>query len=78
MRDSLKYFGLFSHVGFVVVISILVFVWLGVWADGKVSGSKGAFTVAGIFVGLFAAGYNSYRIFQKFLDETKKDDKKRQ
>ncbi len=77
MNNGLKYFGLFSHIGFVVVISIVLFLLLGTWADEKVAWSKGLFTVAGIFVGLFSAGYNSYRIFQKFLEETKKDDEDR-
>ncbi|HOO60544.1 MAG TPA: AtpZ/AtpI family protein [Candidatus Mcinerneyibacteriales bacterium] len=74
MRPGFKYFVLFSQISFVVVISIVLFLYLGTLLDKHVSGHNGLFTILGLFVGLGSAGYNTYKLFLRFVEEVKKDE----
>jgi predicted membrane chloride channel (bestrophin family) len=77
MNDYLKYFYIFSQLGFVVVVSIVIFIVAGAYIDKNVWQTGGVFTVVGIFLGIFSAGYNSYKIYKKYIDELEDIDKKR-
>ena len=75
LNDYLKYFSIFSQFGFVVVISIVIFTYLGNYIDKNIWHTGGVFTVLGIFLGIFSAGYNSYKIYKKYVDELENIDK---
>jgi|MTBAKSStandDraft_2_1061841.scaffolds.fasta_scaffold01102_40 F0F1-type ATP synthase assembly protein I len=75
MRPGLKYFVLFSQISFVVVISIVLFLYLGTLLDKHITGHNGLFTVLGLVTGLGSAGYNTYKLFLRFVEEVKKDEK---
>ncbi|HHH84670.1 MAG TPA: AtpZ/AtpI family protein [Firmicutes bacterium] len=75
MRPGFKYFALFSQISFVVVISIVLFLYLGSLLDKHIIGHSGLFTALGLVVGLGSAGYNTYKLFLRFMEEVKKDEK---
>ncbi len=75
LKDYLRYFYIFSQLSFVVVVSIVIFLYLGNYIDKNVWQTGGVFTVLGIFLGIFSAGYNSYKIYKKYVDELKDIDK---
>jgi positive regulator of sigma E activity len=77
MRTEIKYFALFSQISFVVVLSIILFLYVGIWLDKRLFGDSGIFTLLGLFLGLSSAGYNTYKIFNRFLHEVEKDEEKR-
>lgn len=55
-----RYYGL----GIQLVVSILVFVWIGQWADRKL-GTGGLLTVLGVFIGFGATMYSLVRSLKK-------------
>ncbi len=71
-KNYLKYFYIFSQVSFVIIASIVIFLYLGSYVDKKFFSNSGIFTTLGIFIGLFSAGYNSYKIYKKYLEEMDK------
>ncbi|TYB32199.1 MAG: AtpZ/AtpI family protein [Candidatus Mcinerneyibacterium aminivorans] len=75
LNDYLRYFYIFSQLGFVVVVSIVIFIYLGNYIDKNIWHTGGVFTVLGIFLGIFSAGFNSYKIYKKYIDELEKIDR---
>jgi F0F1-type ATP synthase assembly protein I len=51
-----KYVGL----GFQMMLSILLFLWIGQWVD-RWAGTKGLFMLLGVFVGAGASFYSMYK-----------------
>ena len=60
-KNVLKYIGLVTELGLIVVISIGGGLLLGLWLDNKL-GTKALFTVVFLFLGIGAAFYNVYRM----------------
>lgn len=58
--SSLGSAGKYVGLGFQFVASILLFLWVGQWLDGKF-GTDGPFVLLGVFVGAGAAFYSMYR-----------------
>ena len=60
-KNVLKYIGLVTELGLIVVISIGGGLLLGLWLDNKL-GTKALFTVVLLFLGIGAAFFNVYRM----------------
>ena len=52
--------GQFMGLGLQFVLSLLLFLYLGKWADGKL-GTSPLFLILGVFIGAGAAFYSMYR-----------------
>ena len=52
--------GMYAGVGLQFAIAIVLFLFLGRWLDARM-GTKGIFTIAGVFVGAGAGFYSMYR-----------------
>ncbi len=63
----------FAGVGIQFAVAIIAFLYAGQWLDNRI-GTKGVFTIIGVFVGASAAFYNMYR---KIAAAQKKDDESR-
>jgi F0F1-type ATP synthase assembly protein I len=63
----------FAGVGLQFAAAIIVFLFVGQWLDGKF-GTKGLFTIIGVFVGGGGAFYNMYR---KITAAQRRDDEER-
>lgn len=68
-HEYFKYFNIFSQFSVIVVFSIVFFIWLGSYLDDKLLNGDKVFTIIGIFLGLFSAGFNSYKLYQKYIDD---------
>lgn len=77
MGDYYKYFNFFAQIAFIIVVSLLVFLFLGVYLDKKFYNGYGLFTILGIVVGLFSGGYNAYKIVKKYIKELEEEDKEK-
>jgi F0F1-type ATP synthase assembly protein I len=64
----------FAGVGIQFAVAIVVFLFAGQWLDNRL-GTKGLFTIAGVFLGAGAAFYSMYR---KISAAQKQDDAERQ
>jgi ATP synthase protein I len=60
------YFALFSEIGILLTVTILVGVLGGYWVDGRL-GTLPIFALTGFFVGLTAGGVAVYRLITRFL-----------
>jgi ATP synthase protein I len=60
------YFALFSEIGILLTVTILVGVLGGYWVDGRL-GTLQIFALTGFFVGLTAGGVAVYRLITRFL-----------
>jgi F0F1-type ATP synthase assembly protein I len=63
----------FAGLGMQFAVAIIVFLFAGQWLDHRI-GTKGVFTIAGVFLGGGAAFYNMYR---KITAAQKQDDEAR-
>jgi F0F1-type ATP synthase assembly protein I len=63
----------FAGVGMQFAVAIIVFVFAGQWLDERL-GTRGLFTIAGVFLGGGAAFYNMYR---KITAAQRRDDEER-
>ena len=63
----------FAGVGIQFAAAILIFLFAGQWLDKRL-GTKGLFTIAGVFVGGGAAFYNMYR---KITAAQRRDDEEK-
>ena len=63
----------FAGVGIQFAFAIIAFLFAGQWLDKRL-GSKGLFTIAGVFLGAGAAFYSMYR---KISAAQKQDDEER-
>lgn len=63
----------FAGVGIQFAVAILAFLFAGQWLDNRI-GTRGVFTIIGVFVGAGAAFYNMYR---KIAAAQRKDDESR-
>ena len=63
----------FAGVGIQFAAAILVFLFAGQWLDRRL-GTKGWFTIAGVFIGGGGAFYNMYR---KITTAQRRDDEAR-
>jgi F0F1-type ATP synthase assembly protein I len=63
----------FAGVGIQFAVAIIAFLYAGQWLDNRI-GTRGVFTIIGVFVGASAAFYNMYR---KIAAAQKKDDEAR-
>ena len=75
-KDELN-IGSFAGVGLQFAVSIVLFLFLGQWADRKL-GTSPVLVLAGVFIGGGAAFYSMYRRLtaaQKADDERRKHDK---
>ena len=61
-----SYFALFSEIGFVLAIPIIVGVLVGEQVDRRI-GSWPIFLLVGAFAGMALGGYASYRLITRFL-----------
>lgn len=65
----------YSGLGITLVVTILIFFWIGKWLDGKFETTI-VFTLIMTFLG-FAAGFYSFFLnIKKLSDEEKKQDSK--
>jgi len=65
----------YAGVGFQLVGSILLFLYLGRWVDRRV-GTEPLFLLLGVFIGLAASIYSVYRSLM--ADQRREDERKRQ
>ena len=63
----------FAGVGIQFAVAIIAFLYAGQWLDNRV-GTRGVFTIIGVFVGATAAFYSMYR---KIAAAQKQDDEAR-
>ena len=63
----------FAGVGLQFAVAIVIFLFVGQWADEKL-GTSGLFTIAGVFIGAGAAFYLMYR---KISAAQRRDDEER-
>ncbi len=68
--SSLGAAGRYAGLGLQFAVSILLFLYLGQWADRKL-GTGGVLVIVGVFVGAGAAFYSMYR--KLTADEKRKD-----
>lgn len=61
----------YSGMGITLVVTILIFFWVGRWLDGKFD-TKVTFTLILTFVGFAAGFYSFYLNVKKLTDEEKK------
>ena len=62
-----------AGVGLQFAFAIIVFLYAGQWVDDRL-GTKGLFTIAGVFVG---AGAGFYSMYRKISAAQKQDDEER-
>ena len=60
------YFALFSEIGLVLLVTTLLGVLVGRWADGQF-GSLPILTIVGFFLGAVAGTMAIYRLVSRFL-----------
>ncbi len=60
------YLALFSEIGIVLLVTVLLGVVAGKWADDRL-GTLPIFVLVGFFVGLTAGGLAVYRLITRFL-----------
>ena len=62
-RDQVRSVGVAAGLGFSVVISLIFFIGVGVFLDQRFDNAP-LFTLAGVAIGLIAAGYQLYELTQ--------------
>ncbi len=62
------------QLGFVIVFSIIGFLWLGVWAD-KAFGTSPLFLLTGVIVGITITIYETYHMLTPLIKNNSKDKK---
>lgn len=77
MQDNLKYYNYVMPIAFSVVLSLGIFIALGMWLDKKIYGTPSLFTVIGVFLGLMSGAYNSWRFVRKLLHAIDQADQER-
>jgi F0F1-type ATP synthase assembly protein I len=65
---SIAYFALFSEIGIVLLVTVLVGVLAGYWADQQLR-TLPIFLLVGFLVGLAAGARVVYRLINRFLAE---------
>jgi F0F1-type ATP synthase assembly protein I len=60
------YFALFSEIGIVLLVTVLVGVLAGYWADQQL-GTLPLLLLVGLFVGLAGGALTVYRLINRFL-----------
>jgi ATP synthase protein I len=63
---GLAYFALFSEIGLTLLVTTLIGVLAGYWADGQL-GTLPIFLIIGFFVGAGAGTLMIYRLVSRFL-----------
>ena len=63
---TFAYFGLFSEIGIVLLVTVLVGVLAGYWADQQLR-TLPLFLLVGLFVGLALGARAVYRLISRFL-----------
>jgi ATP synthase protein I len=66
--------GQFMGLGLQFVLSLLLFLYVGQWVDGKL-GTSPIFLILGVFVGASAAFYSMYRKLKTFERQEEEQDK---
>jgi F0F1-type ATP synthase assembly protein I len=66
---TFAYFALFSEIGIVLLVTVLVGVLAGYWADQQLR-TLPLFVLVGLFAGLAAGASVVYRLISRFLAET--------
>ncbi|HEX9550474.1 MAG TPA: AtpZ/AtpI family protein [Candidatus Limnocylindrales bacterium] len=64
------YFALFSEIGLVLLVTTLVGVLVGYWADGQL-GTLPIFVIVGFFAGAGSGAVMIYRLVTRFLETIK-------
>jgi len=67
-REILKYIGLISQLGLIMVSSILIFFFLGLFLD-KLIHTGHILTIIFIIIGVFTGGYTVYKTLMKFYEK---------
>lgn len=65
----------YSGLGITLVVTILLFLWVGMWLDGKF-GTGVLFTLILTFIGFAAGFYSFYLNIKKLTESDKKDNPK--
>ena len=60
------YLALFSELGIILLVTVLLGVLAGKWADDRL-GTLPVFVLVGFFVGLVSGGIGVYRLITRFL-----------
>lgn len=60
------YLALFSEIGIILLVTVLLGVLAGKWADDRL-GTLPVFVLVGFFVGLATGGIGIYRLITRFL-----------
>ncbi|HHU60960.1 MAG TPA: AtpZ/AtpI family protein [Natronincola sp.] len=66
MKESLKYLSLITQVGITIAISIITFIFLGVYLD-RFFNLRGVFTLLSILVGCVSGIWLAYKLITKSL-----------
>lgn len=77
MQDNLKFYNYVMPIAFSIVLSLGIFIVLGMWLDKKIYGNPSLFTVIGVFLGLISGAYNSWRFVRKLLHAIDQADQER-
>lgn len=72
-KNPYKEAGYFIDIGLRFAISIIVFLFLGIWIDDK-TGLQPAFTIIGVF---FGAGTGFYSLYRSLISHSKKKDEEK-
>lgn len=64
MKESLKYLSLITQVGITISISIIAFIFLGVYLD-RLLNTKAVFTLFCILLGCISGVWLSYKLITK-------------
>jgi F0F1-type ATP synthase assembly protein I len=67
-REILKYIGLISQLGLLMVSSILIFFFLGLFLD-KLIHTRPLLTIIFIALGVFTGGFTVYKTLMKFYEK---------
>ncbi|NMA99933.1 MAG: AtpZ/AtpI family protein [Firmicutes bacterium] len=66
MKGSLKYLSLITQIGLSIIVSVVIFMFLGIHLDRRL-GTRGIFTVVLIIIGSASALWSTYKLIQETL-----------
>lgn len=75
-KDGFKIFYAISialQLGFIIVFSIIGFLWLGIWMD-KTFQSSPLFLITGVIVGITVTVYETYHLLIPLVKNNSKED----
>ena len=75
-RVPLSFYGTAISLGLQMAVGVAIFTALGYYVDRRRGGGK-AFTLAGVFLGLFYGGYEVWKIVRQINEEAEAQERRR-